>query len=295
MDFGAYTRLIDQFPGLTHLHLQGMGEPMFHPRFFDMVRYAAEKDIYVTTNTNLTLLTVKRAHACVGSGLKELHASLDGATAVTYESIRRRARFANVLRKLQALVEIRERHASSGPRIHLVMVVMRQNLHELPQVVRLAHDLQIDAVFVQHLCHDFEESSLPVNYRPMREFVQAQTLICAGEGERVERYFAQARALAEELKLPLRLPRTQPRAHPPGTPGPTRCDWPWRGAYIAYTGQAMPCCMIATPDRLNFGNMAAGGVARVWNNEAYRAFRARLSSDDPPEVCRSCAVYAGTF
>ena len=57
----------------------------------------------------------------------------------------------------------------------------------------------------------------------------------------------------------------------------------------------MPCCMVATPDRLNFGNVVKDGVTAVWNNEAYNAFRARLASDDPPEICRGCAVYNGTF
>ena len=57
----------------------------------------------------------------------------------------------------------------------------------------------------------------------------------------------------------------------------------------------MPCCMIATPDRANFGNMAAAGAAAVWNSADYHEFRDRLDSDDPPEVCRSCSVYHGTF
>jgi radical SAM protein with 4Fe4S-binding SPASM domain len=70
---------------------------------------------------------------------------------------------------------------------------------------------------------------------------------------------------------------------------------PWRGAYISYQGQAMPCCMVATPDRIKFGDMAEEGVAKVWNNAAYEAFRNRLASEQPPEVCRSCAVYNGTF
>lgn len=57
----------------------------------------------------------------------------------------------------------------------------------------------------------------------------------------------------------------------------------------------MPCCMVAKPDRINFGDMASEDVAAVWNNDAYQTFRERLSSETPPEVCRSCAVYSGTF
>jgi radical SAM protein with 4Fe4S-binding SPASM domain len=189
----------------------------------------------------------------------------------------------------------RERLSSARPHFRLVVVVMRQNLHELPALVRLAYSWSIDTIFVQHLCHEFGESTLPAQYRPMREFIQAQTLL-AEDPRRVTQSFAEARQeVAQELGVDLRLPRTQPRVHPPHTPGPQRCDWPWRGAYISCQGQAMPCCMVATPDRITFGNMAKDGVAAVWNNAAYETFRQRLASEQPPEVCRSCAVYNGTF
>jgi len=95
--------------------------------------------------------------------------------------------------------------------------------------------------------------------------------------------------------MDLRLPRARPRLHPPGVPGSGRCDWPWRGAYLSYQGYAMPCCMISTPDRIHFGNMAELGVDKIWNGEAYQAFRRRLDSEEPPEICRSCSVYLGTF
>lgn len=57
----------------------------------------------------------------------------------------------------------------------------------------------------------------------------------------------------------------------------------------------MPCCMIGTPDRMNFGNMASQGVARVWNNEAYERFRSQLDSAEPPSICRSCSLYRRVF
>jgi MoaA/NifB/PqqE/SkfB family radical SAM enzyme len=39
-----------------------------HTRFFDMVRYATDKGIRVSTNSNLTLLNAQRAERCVTSG-----------------------------------------------------------------------------------------------------------------------------------------------------------------------------------------------------------------------------------
>jgi MoaA/NifB/PqqE/SkfB family radical SAM enzyme len=233
-----------------------------HPRFFEMVEAAVARGIEVSTNSNGTLLNSGRAERCVISGLHEIHISIDGATAETYEHIRVRARFDRVIANVEGLVAARRRLACTNPRIRLVVVAMRKNLAELPALVRLAHRLGIDSVFVQHLCHDFGESSLPEHYRPMRDFVDAETL--QGEDhDRVKHNFAEARAVATALGVELRLPRTRPRQHPPGTPGPSRCDWPWRGAYISYQGLAMPCCMVATPDRIQLGNMALDGAERV--------------------------------
>jgi radical SAM protein with 4Fe4S-binding SPASM domain len=294
MKYETFTRIIDELPTLEHLHLQGLGEPMMHPRFFDMVAYAARRGIEVSTNTNLTLLLrAGRARQALTCGLECIHVSIDGATPETYERIRARAKFHRLLRNLTLLANART-EVGGGPRLRMVSVVMRQNLHELPDLVRFAHRWSITEMFVQHLCHDFGESTLPAVYQPMRRFIDAETLL-AEQQPRIAHFFGAARQVAKELGVDLRLPRTRPRPHPADTPGPQRCDWPYRSAYVSYQGLSMPCCMISTPDRLNFGDVAARGVADVWNSPSYEAFRQQLASDEPPEVCRSCAVYRGTF
>jgi radical SAM protein with 4Fe4S-binding SPASM domain len=294
MPFETFTRLVDQLPSMTELQLQGLGEPLMHPRFFDMVAYATARGVEVSTNSNLTLLTPARAERLVTSGLHRLQASIDGATPETYERIRVRSNWQRVVRNLEGLVEAKRRLGSALPRVSMVVVVMRQNLHELEDLVRLSARVGVESVFVQHLCHDFGEETLPAHYRPMHQFVAAQTLL-GEDPARVEDAFAAARAAAAALGVELRLPRVTPRPAPLGTRGPDRCDLPWRGAYFSYDGQAMPCCMVATPDRINFGNAAEAGVVPIWESAEYEAFRARLDSDEPPEICRSCAVYNRTF
>jgi MoaA/NifB/PqqE/SkfB family radical SAM enzyme len=294
MPFETFTRLLDQFPGLREVQLQGMGEPLMHPRFFDMVAFARGRGLRVGINTNLTLLTPARAERCVTSGLSDLSASLDGATAETFEHIRVRARFERVVANLAGLMEAKRRLGGPTPQVRIVAVAMRQNLHELADLVGLAHGLGIGEVFVQHLCHDFGEDGLPDRYLPMREFTRDQTLLGEDLG-RIERCFDAAGRAASELGVELRLPSPRPRIHPPGTPGRSRCEWPWTGAYVSYRGEAMPCCMVGTPDRAAWGNMAERGVAAVWDGPAARAFRDALGSDEPPGVCRSCSVYSGTF
>lgn len=294
MRFDVFERLLDQFPGLTELHLQGLGEPMMHPRFFEMIETAVKRGVKVSVNSNCTLLGGDRAERLVSSGLHTLHVSIDGATRETYERIREGARFWRVLRGVRRVTDARARLGTPGPDLRLVMVLMRQNLVELSGIVRLAARLGIRKVFAQHLAHDFAEKSLPSHYRPMRLYVDRETLLNA-EPDLIAEHFERARATASREGVDLRLPGLRMIEHAAGTPGRDRCDWPWRGAYLSYQGLAMPCCMVATPDRMNFGSMAERGVEAVWNSPEYEKFRDALGSETPPEVCRTCSIYRGTF
>jgi radical SAM protein with 4Fe4S-binding SPASM domain len=217
--------------------------------------------------------------------------SLDAATPEVYERIRTGASFHKVLRNLRRVMEARD-NARSALAVRIVAVLMRQNLDELPRLVRLAADEGVRDVFVQFLCHDFEERTLPAEYRPMRLFIDGERL-ADRDGARADAVYAQARAEAQRLGVALRLPPRRDGAKP-AAPHP-RCDWPWRGAYVSYRGEAMPCCMVGTPDRASFGNVLDEGVAAIWSNARYRRFREGLACGHAPEVCRSCAVYRGVF
>ena len=291
LPYADFVRLLDGFPQVSELHLQGLGEPLTHPDFFRMVRHAVERGITVSTNTNLTLLTPRRVEECVRSGLHAMHVSIDGATASVYEKIRRGASFPKVVRNLSRLVAARTALRSQTPELRVITVVMRANLAELKDIVALAHRHGVAKVFVQHLSHDFGEGTLPDAYRNMRDFVQAETLLHE-DRERVARCFDEARAAAAELKIDLRLPPLD--TAPVGKPA-CGCDWPTRGAYLTFEGDALPCCMVSTADRYNLGNMLKDGIAEVWNGERYRALRTGLATGDPPAICRSCAVYNRTF
>jgi MoaA/NifB/PqqE/SkfB family radical SAM enzyme len=295
-----YVQLLDAMPGLERLHLQGLGEPMLHPRFFDMVEIAARRGIRVSANSNLTLLTERRAARCVSSGLAALSVSLDGASAASYESIRRRASFAKVLRNLDRLVAARD--AAPPPRLEVraVMVLMRGNLAELPALLRLLHAHGVAELLVQRLSSDLAQPAADARYIPIRRYVESAEL---GEADlpQARAVFEAARALAEALGMRLHLPRL---TEAPATPSPMRCGWPWEQLYLTAAGSLLPCCMVATADRASFGDVFASGSAgdraparllERWHGAEAQAFRAALASAAPPAVCRSCALYHGKF
>jgi MoaA/NifB/PqqE/SkfB family radical SAM enzyme len=288
-----FVALLDQMPQLEELHLQGLGEPMLHPQFFDMVSLAAARGIHVSANSNLTLLTPKRAAACVSSGLAALSVSLDGATAGVYEAIRRKANFGKVLRNLDRLVQARD-EAGSALQVRGVMVLMRDNLHELPALVRLLDDHGVHELLVQRLSSDLAQPGLPARYIPIRSYVSSAELQPSDLDE-AARVFDQARREAQARGVVLHLPRLVESDSSGG-----RCNWPSTQLYLTAAGDLLPCCMVATADRASFGNVfdvadPLRGLQDRWRGPAAAAFRQALAGEHPPSVCRSCALYRGTF
>ena len=304
MSIERFRSLLDQMPGLDTLHLQGLGEPMLHPRFFDMVELAASRGIRVSANTNLTLLTPARALRCVSCGLASLSVSIDGASREVYQSIRRKASFDKVVRNLGRLMRARE---EQGSRLEVrgVMVLMRANLDELPALVRLLHAHGVAELLVQRLSSDLEQPGLAPGYIPIRDYVRDAQLR-AGDLPHAQQVFDEARELARSLGLRLHLPRLTPRGEapvannePPADDTLPRCRWPWEQLYVTAAGELLPCCMVATADRATFGNVfdgeAGSALQARWHSPQANAFRRALASNSAPEVCRGCALYCGTF
>jgi radical SAM protein with 4Fe4S-binding SPASM domain len=286
LSLARFRQWLDELPQLREIQLQGLGEPMLNPALFDMIRLAKARGLRVGTNSNLTLLTPRRAVECVTSGLDELSVSTDGATRATYEHIRVGASFDKLLRNLDRLVAARRAANSASPQIRLVMVLMRHNVDELPALVDLAADHGVDTVLVQRLAHRLDEPSLPGRYVPIRSFLGSAELD-EPLRERARRRFLQARERAAARAVTLHLPRLE-------STGTRSCTWPWDGLYLTARGEMMPCCMVGTPDRAQFGRVESS-IEAVWRGPRARRFRASLASTEPPSVCRGCAFYKGEF
>lgn len=297
MNFTLFKQLIGQYPDLSELHLQGLGDPLTHLHFFEMVRYAVARGIRVSTNTSLTILPEYRAQECVESGLHTMYVTINSMRLHSDTEIRIKSRFEKTLRNLRRLMAAKAQADSALPHVHLACALTRENLPDLPDLVQLAHAEGISQVSAEYLCQRFGESALPLQLQAMPSPPDAQSLL-QEDPERVAFYFEKARSRAASLGVDLSLPDlesfgTSGATMTPSAPLKKRCAWPWRGAYISHEGHALPCCMAAMNDARPLGDVAADGVDAVWNNEAYEDFRRQHMSLSPPEVCRHCAIYSG--
>ncbi|AEV82996.1 coenzyme PQQ synthesis protein E [Actinoplanes sp. SE50] len=279
--------LVAELP-LRQLTLQGLGEPLLSPYLPEMIASAVRRGVRVGFNTNGTLLSRRRADELVASRVDWLHVSLDGAGPAVYEAIREGAHFDTVIANLAGLVAAKRAAGSATPWIRVVFVAMRDNVAELPALVRLLAGIGVNELRVQNLSHSFDDAT--ADYTEIRDFTAAQALWTGADLDRARAAFAEASAAARDSDLNLRLPHLDEREATGGG-----CTWPWDAAYVTSTGVVQPCCMVMGDDRVSLGDLNTASFTEIWHGEPYRDFRRRLNSAEPPDVCRGCSLYRHTF
>jgi len=276
MTLEAYKKLIDEQYGLIEIKLQGIGEPMMMgDAYFEMIRYARSRKIWVRSTTNASLLHLKDNYRkVIDADINELQISIDGADAETFEKIRRGSVFKQVAANCKLVNQYsREKGVD---RTKMWTVVQRDNQHQLEQFVDIAHELGFtNQVFMVNLIdwgmdkwHD-RNSQITVENTldPDRLFA----LVARGEklGVRVRFWSASDKYSAAQRG--------------------TLCPWPFERAYVSSDMRIVPCCMIGNPDVYQIGGDISGsGFSEVWQSKAYDDFRQAHLNGDIPKVCRNC-------
>ncbi len=123
MDWGLYTAIIDEIaPWVEAVVLHSWGEPLLHRRFVDMVCYAKERDVWVETSTNATLLTEDVARRILEAGLDRIYLSMDGLTKETYEKVRVKGKFEEVLANIERFLDLKQ---ELGSRVEADIQIVR--------------------------------------------------------------------------------------------------------------------------------------------------------------------------
>lgn len=295
LTYQEFVEIAEQFPNMRRASLHGIGEPLLNKQLPQIIKYLKERDVEVIINSNGTLLTPAWQKALVESGLDEYRCSIDGARPETYARIRG----ANLLHKLVAglggLVNTKARLQAQNPRISIWCVSTKENLAELPELVRLAARLGVPEIYLQRMTYFAQE--------PEQQYGMArqELAIFDPDHDYQEEVIAECEALSAELGLDFRAagarhPRSSLEAARPADFAPWQeCMRPWTTAYVTANGNCLPCCIspFATHnyDSLILGNLFERPFADIWRDHLYQHFRTKLLSAQPHQACASCGVY----
>lgn len=288
MALDEFCDLVDQILRLRRVVLHGVGEPLLNRDLPGMVAYLKGRAAppQVLFNSNAILLTPECQEALLEAGLDEYRISTDAAHAELYARIRGVDAFDQMVANVTAFAQ-RIAEAGCGPRLSLWCTAIRENLGDLPGLVRLAQRLGVSEIYVQRMVYHGggvaqEDQSI---FRAMQAAEEA--------------LLAEAESLAEQLGVLFRASgATTPRGSlmsSDGDPRPwAQCRRPASLMYITANGNVLPCCLSPFTTRdydgLILGNAFQASLAEIWNGNLYRRFRVALQTDTPWESCDRCGV-----
>ena len=275
MSLAAFKHIIDQQYGLVEIKLNGLGEALLQgDDYFEMIRYARERRIWVRMTTNASLLHLRGNYIkLIQSGVNEIDISIDGTDAPTFEGIRIQSDFGRVTENCKML---NEALASAGlPSAKMWTLVQKANYGrsmegKLLRHVGLAADLGFQHLVFSCQMHGWGNDALAERNRgEMVEMTvdEAMDLMDVGAYRGVRVAFWD---VAEKFEA-------KPGKH---------CPWPFERAVVTSDLRTVPCCMIGDPDAFELGKGQT--FMQAWGGQEYKAFRLAHLTGDIPQVCKGC-------
>ncbi len=268
-------------------HLQGWGEPLLHPRFFDFVVLARKAGCQVSSTSCGLHMDADMAARLVESGMDMLAFSLVGTDA-TSNAARAGVPFERVCEAVR-LVQAAQRDRSSGRavvgknslEVHLAYLMLADRIEAAAGLPRLMEELDVRMAVVSTLDYIAapEQDALAFAPEETDKIARARAVL--------ERAAAEAATDGREIYYALPGPRAVADA------GGCR-ENVTRSLYVDADGALSPCVYLNVPAgeggprHLVFGNARDGNPWELWNGEAFRGFRAALANNAPDARCLAC-------
>ncbi len=257
IEYAFYKRTIDEIgEKLIYLYFYFQGEPYLHPRFAELVKYAAQKKIYTVTSTNAHFLTERKARETVESGLDRIIISIDGSTQETYQEYRVGGTLEKVIEGTRNLVRMRKELKSKTPHIIFQFLVVKPNQHQIDDVKKLALELGVDEVKLKTAqIYDFRHGN-----DLMTDIDEYSRYKKGNDGN----YHIKNELLNHCWKL-------------------------WHSCVVTWDGKIVPCCFDKDAQH-QLGDLQTRSFKEIWESALYRSFRSRvLKSRAEIDICTNCS------
>ena len=289
MNFDDFKRLLPYFKDVDKVVLEGWGESLLHKNLIEIIRLVKAENSEVGFVTSGMGLNKEYISELINAGVDFIGFSLSGASSRTHDSIRVNSDFQKLLGDIKTFNEIKSAKKLQKPKLHIVYLMLKDNIFEIPSLIGLAKGIGIEDVVLINLIHvtnewQDEQRVFRCFKSPHPPFDKGGQggIIQKGEGV-YEEILKEAEAKARELKIRLRKPSLSPV-------DVAVCEEnPLRNLYISVDGEVSPCVYLYPPvsspfkrifcgdgyqiEKLSFGNIFREPFSSIWNKRGYVEFR----------------------
>jgi radical SAM protein with 4Fe4S-binding SPASM domain len=257
IDLEKYKKVVDEIaPYGMGVLLYFRGEPLIHPQFNDLVRYAKSKGLIVRTGSNVhSLDTAEKAQKLVESGLDWIRISLDGITQETYTKYRKNGDIDKVKNAIKMIADKKREMHSQMPQILVQFLLFKHTVPQIDQARKLAFSLGAD--------HFFLKTVMVTSDRQAEELLPVED-----EYRRYEKTPDGGFVLKGGLH--------------------NRCKRLWTYFTVDCSGAVVPCCFDGNKTFL-VGNVFESGLKLLWKSKKLTDFRASvLKNRKSIDICKNC-------
>jgi len=248
----------------------GDGEPLLHPRMFDLIQLAHSAGFRTVLLTNGTLLDEIKVRSLVDSRLDLVRVSLWASspdefkrnypgTSADY--------FTTIINGLHLLASAKNSQRAASPHVALHLVINRHNFQSIDSFVDLAIEMRCDSVSFSPLHTIFDQIA---SYGLLR---QEENLL----GEQLLRAKEKLRSLEVEHNIDETIRRYEAGAN---VWKKVPCYVGWMTCRMKVDGTIQPC----NPCQLPMGNFREQSLGEIWNGPVYRAFREMILAPNSSRV-----------
>jgi radical SAM protein with 4Fe4S-binding SPASM domain len=269
MDFDSLKKIIDEcYPYLDSIGLTGLGETFLYNHIVEAVDYIKNKNkgIIISCSINAHLKNSAEIAGKLINKVDTIQISIDGIGDV-YNKVRINADYDFFIDKVKQISELSR---NSTTDLMFNMVVLKDNFHQMSEIVNLANDLDIKYLNV-----------VPMNLVSITDIDKSYYEFYGSK--EFKREFERAKQTAQKYpSFEFTSYDFNARSHF------HNCRFVWNYFYISWDGFLPPCCAKPFPKELNFGNVFENGLLTSLNSLKYQEFRKLWYQDRSPQFCNNC-------
>lgn len=282
MSYDLFQKILDdakEFPELRMVIFGGIGEPLVHPKFLEMMRDVKKRGYALGITTNGTLLSEKVMNEIIKNQVDLIYFSMDILPTIPQNTTLGHM-FSNLVdTRIRKLVKLRNSSITGKPTASVATVVTKENYKELPKMVRYLREVGVDSILITNLLPLTEDQAKDIVYDGS---VEMDGII--NEIEKLATY-------GIYVKLPNFKLTTE-----------RRCEFDENNAaVIRWDGNVSPCYrflhtyyeyIFGRKKKVNaysFGNVREKSLAEIWTSREYSKFRFVMKNYMYPS-CTDCPL-----
>jgi MoaA/NifB/PqqE/SkfB family radical SAM enzyme len=270
-----FKKLIPYLKDVETVVLEGWGESLLHKDLSQCIRLVKKEGPQVGFVTSGMGLTENRVAELIEAGLDFVGFSISGTTPETHDAIRVNSHLLDIFRVIHLFQEEKKRQGLLRPKMHLVFLMVKDNIFEVPSVPLFAQEAGIEEVVLTNICHCIN-------------VWQERQRVFAWEGDKNEYEAIVRQAEVNARKLNIRFKRPSLSA----IDVPVCEENPLGNLYISAEGEVSPCVYLYPPlsspfkrifcgkehsiEKVSFGNIFKDSFSDIWNRADYEQFRNRF-------------------